>query len=155
MILKLPRWFVKYSQDSPRNYRQRMCQKSAPRLPEMECPGSGRVGPPTATNSHQLLLSASLAGATSATTEDIDPRGRHHTGACYDGDVHRTAHQPPPPPDTIKQVAPSHHTWLWAAFISSEKNIAVDVFSIRHQGTIHMVIVITCQQIKDDNKILG
>ena len=110
MILKLPRWFVKYSQDSPRNYRQRMCQKSAPRLPEMECPGSGRVGPPTATNSHQLLLSASLAGATSATTEDIDPRGRHHTGACYDGDVHRTAHQPPPPPDTIKQVAPSHHT---------------------------------------------
>ena len=145
MILKLPRWFVKYSQDSPRNYRQRMCQKSAPRLPEMECPGSGRVGPPTATNSHQLLLSASLTGATSATGEDIDPRGRHHTGACYDGDVHSTTHHHHHHhTNIIKQVAP-HHTWLGSAFISSEENILIlfihhhDIMTL--QSILHIVSI--------------
>ena len=102
-------------QDFPRNYRQRqpLCP---PRLPEMECPGSGE-GPPTATNSHQLLLSARLTGATSATGEDIDPRGRHHTGACYDGDVHSTTTTHHPPPDTIKQVAPPHLARVCLHFI--------------------------------------
>ena len=112
----------------------------------MECPGSGT------TYSHQLLLSARLTGATSATGEDIDPRGRHHTRACYDGDVHSTItthhHQ--------TQSNKLHHTsTLSSPFISAEQIISPPLLFIlppqditTAQSQLHIHMVIACQQIR-------
>ena len=131
-------WWLIYFQDYPRNYRQwqPLCP---PRLPEMECPGSGE-GPPTATNSHQLLLSASLTGL-------VPPaplvRILILEAAIILTLVMMEMYTAPP---TTTAPPPPHHTWLLSAFISSEENILVVVLFIQHHDSpvqaayrIHMV----------------